>query len=882
MPETNRDVARLLCVATEALSDRSTDDQDSLPAAGAALEQAVASLPAGLPGVGTLLSLALEALQGAYTGTLPREEAVEAAVGAIDAAHERLVLPEDTGSDDAAAAGAALWALLGRAPELSPFAQSAPPPDAPRAQTTVSDRMATLIGLGPEDAPELANLAAWLVERADDDALSEAARASADRARELICSVLDDSADDPQAALDEAAEAVGEMHGHKPPGHGAEPARCEGTTRDGNRCSLSPTRGSRFCHLHQDQAGDAEGSAPADEPAPSADPDGDEEPTCLQFAGDASLLAEFLAESLDHIQNAEAGMLAVETDPDDVEAVNAVFRAFHTIKGSAGFLGLACIQELSHRAENLLDRVREGEIQLSGGYADLALESSDALKQMLQALDGWQEGPLPEPPPQFIELLTRLRDPETAISDDEEITADAIARTGDILVREGVVDRETIERLASQDDDRPIGERIVEAGAASTAEVAGALRKQRKATQSLADASVRVSTDRLDSLINMVGELVIANAMLAQDEELRERSGQDVVRKIDQISKITRELQDVSMSLRMVPLSATFQRMARLVRDLSRKSGKQIELVTEGEDTEIDRNMVESISDPLLHMVRNAVDHGIEPPEARIAAGKPPTGTVSLRAYHAAGSVVIELEDDGKGLDRDRIYAKAVRNGVIADGAQLSDEEVYRLIFSAGLSTAEQVTDISGRGVGMDVVRRNIEAMRGRIDITSTLGEGTTFTVRVPLTLAIIDGMLLRVGSERYILPTISILRSVRPEPGSVSTVNERCEMIDLQGRLLPVLRLHEILGIDGATTSVADGLMVVTEGSASAAALLVDELLGQQQIVIKSLGDGLGDVPCVSGAAILGDGSVGLILDVDGLLKLARSREVRVAERAA
>ncbi|MFP4250085.1 MAG: chemotaxis protein CheW [Armatimonadota bacterium] len=876
MPETSQEIVELLEAASDALTESTPASQDAMSTAGAALEEAVAALPADLPGVGTVLSLALEVLEGAYVGNLTPEDAVAAAARAVTAVTSRLTAdPEDIDgrAADVDAAGSALWTMLKRDPELSPFGD--PPEggsDASSIAPEASDRLAALIGLTPADAPELANLASWLVECAEDGSLAETVRESADHARELICSVLDETAEYPQAALNEAAEALGAMT--VPHEERVASGRCAGITKDGTRCSLRPGEGRRFCHLHQDQAPSS--------PAAFAPPDDEDEPTCLQFVGDAALLAEFVAEALDHIQSAEAGMLAVETDPEDIEAVNAVFRAFHTIKGAAGFLGLACVQELAHKAENLLDRVRVGEIQLTGGYADLALASSDALKEMLQALDGWQEGPLPEPPPQFVELLTRLRDPEAATAEDEPITTDAIARTGDILVRQGIVDRDTVERLAALAGGRPIGEAVVEAGAASAADVAGALRTQRRAAQSVADTNVRVSTERLDSLINMVGELVIANAMLAQDAELRERSGQDVVRKIDQISKITRELQDVSMSLRMVPLSSIFQRMARLVRDLARKSGKQINLVTEGEDTEIDRNMVEAISDPLLHMVRNAVDHGIEPSEARREAGKPETGTVALRAYHAAGSVVIELEDDGKGLDRDRIYAKAVRNGVIDEGAQLSDEEVYRLIFAAGLSTAEQVTDISGRGVGMDVVRRNIEAMRGRIDIASTPGEGTVFTVRVPLTLAIIDGMLLRVGSERFILPTISILRSVRPEPGNVSTVNDRGEMIDLQDELLPVLRLHEILDVEGACSEITDGLLVVTEGNGSNAALLVDELLGQQQIVIKSLGDGLGDVPCVSGAAILGDGSVGLILDVDGLLKLARSRGVSATGETA
>jgi two-component system chemotaxis sensor kinase CheA len=819
-----------------------------------------------------LLSLVLEALQGAYTETLDRDEALAAAANGVAAARRRVDPPEACIEAGAAeqvhAAGGALWALLERDPELSPFGDpsetAAPTCSAPRG---AANRLATLISITPADSSELANLAAWLVEQAEDESLDETVRVSADRARELICSVLEETAEDPQAALDEAAEAVSVMA--EPPGRTPEPEqtspRCEGVTKDGKRCSLRPTERSRFCHLHQDQAERPESTqSPAE-----ADDSDEEEPTCLQFVGDAALLAEFVAESLDHIQSAEAGMLAVESDPGDVEAVNAVFRAFHTIKGAAGFLGLACIQELAHRAENLLDRVRRGEIQLTGGYADLALESSDVLKRMLESLDGWREGALPEPPGEFVELLTRLLNPETAVGEDEDLHPDAIARTGDILVRQGIVDRETIEPVAAQAGGKPIGEAVVEAGAASAGDVAGALRTRRKAAQSVADANVRVSTDRLDSLINMVGELVIANAMLAQDEELREQSGQDVVRKIDQISKITRELQDVSMSLRMVPLSATFQRMARLVRDLSRKSDKQVELVTEGEDTEIDRNMVEAISDPLLHMVRNAVDHGIEAPDVRREAGKPEAGRVILRAYHAAGSVVIELQDDGSGLDRDRIYEKAVRNGVIAEGAQLSDEEVYRLIFAAGLSTAEQVTDISGRGVGMDVVRRNIEAMRGRIDIESTLGKGTLFTVRVPLTLAIIDGMLLRVGNERYILPTVSIQQAFCPTSDDVKTFAGSGEMVRFRGEMIPLLRVHRLFDLADAQTAIGENVAVVVERNGEMFALLVEELLGQQQIVIKSLGADLANADTVAGAAVLGDGSVGLILDVDGLIAL-------------
>lgn len=824
MDQAQSHVEELLRRAAGYLTDAGATDRDAISQAGAALEEAAGKLPPEIPHAGSVLSLTLELLQVAYEKPDPDPQTIDLAVQATLSVADRLGAGGREAAEEVRKAGVQLWATLERDPAMSPFEADLsdtpePQPSEPAWPRDADGWSALLLGIGPDEREPLERVRAWLAELGHVDAAG------------ALDALLEGDDADLDAAAQVALEALATVSAA-----GSEPAECP----------------------EQEEA--------------------DEQPTCLEFAGDATLLAEFVAESLDHIQAAEAGMLAVEADPTDAEAIAAVFRAFHTIKGTAGFLGLAHLQELAHRAENLLDRVRRGEIQLTGGYADLALESSDLLKEMLQELEGWIDGPLPPPPAQFVELLAKLSAPDRAVTEDP-LPDDAIARTGDILVNQGIIDRATVEHLAAESDGRPLGERIVASGAASVTDVAGALRKQRKAAQSVTDATVRVSTERLDALVNMVGELVIANAMLAQDEELHEGASQKVVRKIDQISKITRELQNVSMSLRMVPLSATFQKMARAVRDLSRKSGKKVEFVTEGDDTEIDRNMVEAIGDPLLHMVRNAVDHGIETPQERLVAGKPEVGRVSLRAYHAAGSVMIELQDDGRGLDRDRIYEKAVARGVIEEGTQISDEEVYRLIFHAGLSTAREVTDVSGRGVGMDVVRRNIEAMRGRVDISSTPGEGSTFTLRVPLTLAIIDGMLLRVGCEQYILPTISIIRSVRPEPSALSTIHGRGEMLQLQGRMIPILRLHRLFKVEDATNCVEDGLLVITEASGSPVALLVDELLGQQQIVIKSLGDRLGEVRGVSGAAILGDGRVGLILDPEGLHRLAlESREALAA----
>jgi two-component system chemotaxis sensor kinase CheA len=317
----------------------------------------------------------------------------------------------------------------------------------------------------------------------------------------------------------------------------------------------------------------------------------------------------------------------------------------------------------------------------------------------------------------------------------------------------------------------------------------------------------------------------------------------------------------------MVPIRSTFQKMTRLVRDLSMKAGKQVELQMSGEDTELDRTIVEEISDPLVHMIRNAVDHGIEPADRRLAAGKSPHGNIRLRAFHQGGNIVIEVEDDGGGLSRERILRKAIERGLVAEGAQLSDSAILNLIFAPGFSTAEKVTDISGRGVGMDVVRRNIEKLRGKVEIQSTPGKGSRFTIYLPLTLAIIDGMIVGIGGQRYILPTLAVRESFRPAAGMVSTVQGRAEVVNVRGRLMPLVRLHALFGTPSRATRPEDGIIIVVESDHGARCVLVDDLLGKQEVVIKSLGQTFKKSAAVAGAAILGDGRVGLILDVDGIM---------------
>lgn len=538
---------------------------------------------------------------------------------------------------------------------------------------------------------------------------------------------------------------------------------------------------------------------------------------------DVSLLRDFLNEAAEYIAASEVALLELEANNQDTEAINTVFRAFHTVKGTAAFLGLTHIAEFAHEAESLLMRVRDREFVYGAGCADLSLRSVDMLKTLLGAVE------------------------------------DAMAGDGKLVQPNGY--HALVLALNGYNPAK-------DAASISLAEIADDAPRAQRA-EAVVDATIRVRTDRLDRLINMVGELVIAQTMIAGDDYLAGSQNPDLTRKVSHAGKIVRELQELSMSMRMVPLRSTFQKLARVVRDTASKVGKAVQFTTEGDDVEIDRNLVDILADPLVHMVRNAVDHGIEQPDDRDRAGKSRTGSVRLSAYHSSGNVVVDLIDDGGGLHRDRIAAKAIEKGLIESDRGMSDSEVFNLIFAPGFSTAEKVTDISGRGVGLDVVRRNLELIRGRLEISSQPGKGTTFSLRLPLTLAVTDGMLVRVGEERFVIPLTQIHMSFRPESHMLSTVIGQGEMVSLRGSLMPIVRLHKMFSVRGGIENPLAALLVIVGDGSQRSALMVDELLGQQQVVAKPLGDALGRIPGFSGGAILGDGRVGLILDVRETMSL-------------
>ena len=602
----------------------------------------------------------------------------------------------------------------------------------------------------------------------------------------------------------------------------------------------------------------------------------------LNLKEDAELLHEFHAESIDALQSIEQGLLILEDNPSDSGTINSIFRAFHTFKGAAGFLRLIALQDLAHDLESLLDAARQSKIKITTPIIDIILAGSDALKkytyQIGLQLKGTNAGsPIVVPTSHVIQRVrAALRGdlPPTA-PPPPQVAAEAPEPIAEAPTPDPTISAEP--KPHTPPTETALNVIPQKKGPLNTIEVnvthlmpTPTASKEQSAVKDQSSGFVKLDTAKLDALIDLVGELVIAQSMVVQDPSIQNLESRNLARSLRQLSRTTSELQRNAMSLRMVPVRSAFQKMGRLVRDISAQQKKQVQLVLDGEETELDRNIVEKLADPLVHMIRNAVDHGLESPEERVANGKSALGTVRLSASHQRGGILIRIQDDGKGLNAKKILAKGIERGLVSPTAELTESEIYNIVFMPGFSTAETITDLSGRGVGMDVVKRNIESLRGKVEIQSVLGKGSTFTILLPLTLAIIDGLMVGIGNDRYIIPTISVRESFRPKVGMVTSIHERGAVVSVRGRQTPVLRLGEFLGTEGIKAkNYEDGIIIVVESGEDMRGILVDELIGKQEVVIKSMGETFKDNHLLAGAAVLGDGSVGLILDVDTLVNL-------------
>ena len=595
--------------------------------------------------------------------------------------------------------------------------------------------------------------------------------------------------------------------------------------------------------------------------------------------------AAYLDECVELLQEAETGLTALEAGDRSRETIDAVFRAVHSIKGGAGMFGLEELVRFSHGFETVLDCLRDGELVVDAPLLKLLLRAADTLAAYVEATRGDQ--PLPSEHGDAVgKELAALTETSAEKAGEE---GDGFGFFADEAATEddegfGFFDDEATteddEGFGFFDDEPSTTEAEVEPGwglfASEAADVVPEKPPSSAAVRPRVTAgtqSIRVDLGKVDSLVDQVGELVITQAVLRQQAaDLPVEPFAGLIQALEELAMQTRELQESVMAVRAQPVKSVFSRMPRLVRELAQSLGKEARLVTCGEDTEVDKTVIEELADPLTHMLRNSMDHGLETPEERIAAGKPARGTVHLSAEHRSGRILITVSDDGRGIDRDRVLGKARERDLLSADMTPSDEEIDQLIFHPGFSTAAAVSDVSGRGVGMDVVKRKIQDLGGRITIASEPGQGTRFTLALPLTLAVLDGMIVRVGNERYVVPITAIVESLRPRSEDVSDLPQGGTVLRMRGDYIPLLRLDRLFGVAGAQTDPSQALVLIAETEdGSSIGIIVDDLLGQQQVVIKSLETNYRRVEGVSGATILGNGLVALILDVDALRGLSR-----------
>ncbi|WP_416307339.1 chemotaxis protein CheA [Neptunicella sp. SCSIO 80796] len=602
----------------------------------------------------------------------------------------------------------------------------------------------------------------------------------------------------------------------------------------------------------------------------------------------------FFDESQEHLDDMEQQLMELDLANPDAEQLNSIFRAAHSIKGGSGIFGFDALTGLTHIMENLLDKARQGGTKLTLSSVDVLLETVDLLKVTLGAYRNQE-------PIDQKSINHGIEKLETVLSEEQNSATQAesdedgfgffepLESTADLSQTEqqdqgfGFFDQpdateqedfgffEAVPVKPGKDElgygffVNPSSETTKSSENESSSKDTKVKTAEKINKPSTESSSIRVDTGKIDSLVNLVGELVITQSMLTMiGSEVSGSIEEKLQTALAELQRNTREIQESVMSMRMLPMSVTFNRFPRVVRDLSTKLGKKVDLKIEGGTTEIDKSMIEKLVDPLTHLVRNSIDHGVEKTEQRVAAGKSETGTVILRAEQKGGSIQISIIDDGAGLDRQRILAKAEENGLSYDPT-MADEKVWNLIFEAGFSTAAEVTDVSGRGVGMDVVRRNIEAIGGRIEIESTAGQGSGFYIHLPLTLAIVDGMCVAVGDQIFVVPLVNIVESIQPDKDQIKLISNQ-KLLWIREQYWPLVHLHKDMQIEGAIAEPDKAIVVLIESSKKRFGLLVDSLVGQQQVVIKSLEKHYKRVAGVAGATIMGDGGVAMILDVESL----------------
>lgn len=684
----------------------------------------------------------------------------------------------------------------------------------------------------------------------------------------------------------------------------------------------------------------------------------------------------FIEESREIVTSLEADLLDLEKNMQDQELINQIFRGVHTLKGSSGMVEYSILTDFTHELENVLSRVRAGELKVSQKLISIFLQSADTIKKLVETQPNGVNSKVKETVIKGIEILKKYQGIEIAeapvenypsdmkdnfdekririvmkfspdiyltgtdplmlirelaeygeidkikcdtgalpaiekihhdkfylswdimlrttkpfsaidnififVKDENSITLEDISakfvdgidiryadrKLGEILEEEGIIEQKDFEDAIR--GQKKAGEILLEKNKVDSDVLDDVLKKQQKSKDLKISTTIRVDTGKLDKLVNLVGEMVIGVARMSQlIASTSLAHNRDVNDTSESLERISRDVQEQVMRVRMIPIEATFRRFQRVVRDMAGDLGKKINLYMTGTETELDKTVIEKIDDPLKHLIRNSVDHGIETPEERIRKGKPVEGSIWLRAYQQEGKIIIEVEDDGYGIDRDAVLRKAFENGLYR-GAEVTDQEVYGFIMMPGFSTSEKITEISGRGVGLDIVKKNIEGLRGNIEIYSEKGAGTLFRIKLPLTLAIIEGMKVSVGSQIITVPLLSIVEAVKPNDDSVKTIEGRGEVMEFRGEFLPFIRLYEILGFETEIKNPVDGLIMIIEGHSRKIALMVDDVIGQQQAVIKSLDANYKQIEGTSGATILGDGMISIILDVHGIESLA------------